>query len=111
MNTGAFSITASQIKHSFLLPDLLLHDMGPGLDDSYTEGSALTSEWRTPALWGFRFISKFTGGQVFLMHDGRAKSIEQAISMHGGEAMQSKESFQQLTDNQKAQVVKFLKSL
>ena len=45
------------------------------------------------------------------MHDGRARTIEQAIALHGGEALQSKQSFDQLNANQKAQVIKFLKSL
>ena len=83
----------------------------PGLDDHYTEGTALTSEWRTPALWGLGLSQNSQGGKYFLLHDGRAGSIEQAITMHGGEAQQSNQSFQQLDDNEKAQLIKFLKSL
>lgn len=70
--------------------DLLLHDMGPMLDDGYTEGYALTSEWKTPALWGLGFSKDTQGGSYFLLHDGRATSIESAINYHGGEAEQSK---------------------
>ncbi len=111
MSTGNFPIAALSNKTFFPFTDMLLHDMGTGLNDGYTEGTALTSEWRTPPLWGLGLSQNSQGGQFFLMHDGRAKSIEQAIEMHGGEAQQSNQSFQQLKDNQKAQLVKFLKSL
>ncbi len=91
--------------------DLLLHDMGSGLDDGYTEGQALTSEWRTPPLWGIGLAKKSQGGQYFLMHDGRARSIEQAILMHGGEATGSKNAYQQLTTGEKQKLIKFIESL
>lgn len=83
----------------------------PALDDQYTEGTALTPEWRTPALWGLGLSKKSQGGEYHLLHDGRAKSIEQAILMHGGEAEQSKNKFQQLPSNEKARLIKFLESL
>ena len=111
MKTGPFPITALSNKIFFPFTDLLLHDMGPGLNDGYTEGTALAPEWRTPALWGLGLSQNSQGGQLFLMHDGRAKSIEQAITMHGGEAEGSKQSFLQLNDSQKAQLIKFLESL
>jgi len=91
--------------------DLLLHDMGSGLDDGYTEGQALTSEWRTPPLWGIGLSKKSQGGQYFLLHDGRARSIEQAIIMHGGEALNSKNAYQQLTSGEKQKLIKFIESL
>ncbi|MCL9809823.1 di-heme oxidoredictase family protein [Flavobacterium luminosum] len=91
--------------------DLLLHDMESGLDDGYTEGQAQTSEWRTPPLWGIGLAKKSQGGQYFLLHDGRARSIEQAILMHGGEALNSKNSYQQLTTGEKQKLVKFIESL
>lgn len=91
--------------------DLLLHDMGPGLDDSYTEGFALTAEWRTPPLWGLGLSKDAQGGTYFLLHDGRASSIEQAILLHGGEADQSRNNFSQLTDQERQQLIKFLESL
>ena len=109
--TGNFPIAALSNKTFFPFSDMLLHDMGAALNDGYTEGTALAPEWRTPPLWGLGLSQNSQGGQYFLMHDGRAKSIEQAIEMHGGEAQQSKQSFQQLNNNQKAQLIKFLKSL
>jgi CxxC motif-containing protein (DUF1111 family) len=85
--------------------------MGSGLDDGYTEGNALTSEWRTPPLWGLGLSSTTQGGQYFLMHDGRARSIEEAILLHGGEAEKSKNQFLNLSESEKADLIKFLESL
>jgi len=111
MKTGNYPVAVLSNKTFFPFTDMLLHDMGAALNDGYTEGSALTSEWRTPALWGLGLSEKSQGGQVFLMHDGRAHSIEQAIGLHGGEAERSKQSFQQLNEAQKSQLLKFLTSL
>lgn len=91
--------------------DLLLHDMGEGLNDNYTEGTATTREWRTPPLWGLGLAKDSQGGSYFLLHDGRAHSIEAAILLHGGEATKSKEAFQNASDAQKAKVIRFLESL
>lgn len=91
--------------------DLLLHDMGPDLDDGVTEGSAETYEWRTPPLWGLGLSPDSQGGQYFLLHDGRAKSIEEAILMHGGEAEASKTKFQQLSIENRQAILTFLESL
>lgn len=91
--------------------DLLLHDMGPGLDDGATEGSAETYEWRTPPLWGLGLSPNSQGGSFFLMHDGRAASIEEAILLHGGEANNSKIQFVSLSEDDKEALIKFLKSL
>jgi CxxC motif-containing protein (DUF1111 family) len=91
--------------------DLLLHDMGAGLDDGVTEGSAETYEWKTPALWGLGLSPNSQGGSYFLMHDGRARSIEEAIIMHGGEAQNAKENFVALTESDKKSILKFLESL
>ena len=91
--------------------DLLLHDMGSGLDDGYTEGSALTSEWRTPPLWGLGLSPDSQGGSYFLLHDGRATSIEQAIEAHGGEGQASRDAYQQLSTTDREALLRFLESL
>ncbi len=91
--------------------DLLLHDMGPGLDDGYTEGTAKTSAWRTPPLWGLGLSPNSQGGEYFLMHDGRAKSIADAIQMHGGEATNAKNNFNAINITGRQQIIKFLESL
>lgn len=103
----------SQLSFKAFAPytDLLLHDMGSGLDDGYTEGTAKTYEWKTPPLWGIGLSENSQGGNLFLMHDGRASSIEQAIIMHGGEANNSKNAFLNLTQSEKNALLKFIKSL
>lgn len=111
LTTGPSSIVALANKTFHPYTDLLLHDMGRGLDDGYTEGSATTPEWRTPALWGLGLSKRSQGGQYFLLHDGRAKSIEEAVLLHGGEGQQSKNNFQQLTADEKNTLISFLESL
>jgi CxxC motif-containing protein (DUF1111 family) len=111
LTTGYSPIAAlsNQIINPFT--DLLVHDMGPGLDDGYTEGNAKTSEWRTTPLWGLGLASSVQGGNVYLLHDGRAHSIIQAIQMHGGEASVSAGRFNGLSGSDQAAILKFLESL
>ena len=111
LTTGPSSIEPLSNKVFHPYTDLLLHDMGSGLDDGYTEGSAKTAEWRTPALWGLGLSKKSQGGQYFLLHDGRAGTIEQAILLHGGEGQPAKTIFQQLSPADRALLIKFLESL
>ena len=111
LKTGVSSINALSNKTFFPYTDLLLHNMGSGLDDNYTEGSAKTYEWKTPALWGLGLSKNSQGGNYFLMHDGRAQSIESAILMHGGEGQQSNTNYQNLSENDKQKLIKFLESL
>lgn len=103
------SALSNQTFHPY--SDFLLHDMGPLLDDNYPEGSANGFEWRTPPLWGIGLAKNSQGGQMFLLHDGRATSFEQAISFHGGEAASKKSAFNALSQSQKNQLIKFLESL
>lgn len=111
LTTGESTITA--ISHQIFSPytDMLLHDMGPGLDDGYTEGNAKTAEWRTPALWGLGLSKNSQGGVYYLMHDGRASGIAAAIALHGGEATASLSKYTALTNTDKQKLVKFLESL
>jgi CxxC motif-containing protein (DUF1111 family) len=109
--TGATPIAALSNKTFYPYTDLLLHDMGPGLDDGYTEGTAATYEWRTPALWGLGLSKNAQGGNYFLLHDGRARSIEEAIVLHGGEAQSSREGFQALSESDMKRLIQFLESL
>ena len=111
LHTGYSPIEALSNKKFHPYTDLLLHDMGSGLDDGYTEGSAKTYEWRTPPLWGLGLSPNSQGGKYFLMHDGRAQSIEEAILLHGGEGTSSRDRFNQLTVAEKEAVIQFLKSL
>ena len=111
LRTGPSPIEALAFRDIQPYTDLLLHDMGPDLDDGYTEGSALTAEWRTPPLWGLGLSKNSQGGQYYLLHDGRAKSIEAAILLHGGEGNSSREQFKALTETEKTQLILFLESL
>ncbi|GAB5418011.1 MAG: di-heme oxidoredictase family protein [Crocinitomicaceae bacterium] len=111
MQTGYSPIDVLSYKEFYAYTDLLLHDMGTELDDGYTEGLALTSEWKTPPLWGLGLSKDAQGGVYYLMHDGRAFSIEQAIQLHGGEGANSRSQYNQLTESEKTQLIRFLESL
>lgn len=91
--------------------DLLLHDMGPELDDAYTEGIATTAEWRTSPLWGLGLAAASQGGQGFFLHDGRATSFTEAIALHGGEAAAARAAFEAMTDDERRALFAFLESL
>ena len=90
--------------------DLLLHDMGPGLADKMGEPGATGSEWRTAPLWGIGLTAGVSGGEAYL-HDGRARSLEEAILWHGGEGEAAKEAFRTLSRHDREALVAFLKSL
>ncbi len=111
LKTGFSPIKGLSYKEFYPYTDLLLHDMGAGLDDGYTEGNALTSEWRTPPLWGLGLSKNSQGGTYYLLHDGRATSIEEAILLHGGEATGSRALYQALSSGEKQALIKFLESL
>lgn len=102
--TGENPIAALSRKLVPLYSDLLLHDMGPGLADGICQGEATGNEFRTAPLWGLHL-------RPFLLHDGRATSIEQAILAHGGEAANSRAAFFALTDKDRGEVLSFLGSL
>lgn len=90
--------------------DLLLHDLGAGLADNMGEANGTGSEWRTPPLWSIGLTAGVSGGEAYL-HDGRARTLEEAILWHGGEAEASKEAFRTMSQTNRAAVIKFLKSL
>ena len=90
--------------------DFLLHDMGPELADASPTGDASPAEWRTPPLWGLGY-TEAVSGHSFLLHDGRARSIEEAILWHGGEASAARAAFMALSARERAQLIAFLESL
>ncbi|MEM7616707.1 MAG: di-heme oxidoredictase family protein, partial [Pseudomonadota bacterium] len=71
--------------------DMLLHDMGPGLADNRPEARATGQEWRTPPLWGIG-LTEQVSGHTFFLHDGRARSILEAVLWHGGEAQSQRDT-------------------
>ena len=90
--------------------DLLLHDMGEALADGRTDFLANGREWKTPPLWGIG-LSKQVNGSQLLLHDGRARSVEEAIIWHSGEAQSSKLKFTRLSQSQRQALIYFVESL
>ena len=115
----------AELRNQLIHPysDLLLHDMGPGLADNLGEREATGAEWRTTPLWGIGLSACVTGGVVgpfqhavcapshSYLHDGRARTIEEAILWHGGEGEKSKAAYVALAAGDQAAVLKFLNSL
>lgn len=110
MMTGVSSISALSNRPVELYSDLLLHDMGDALADRRPDGGASGREWRTTPLWGLRLMRQFLNGDAFLMHDGRARTVEEAILLHGGEAQGSRDAFGALTPAQRAALLDFVES-
>lgn len=90
--------------------DLLLHDMGPALADGRPDFRASGSEWRTPPLWGIGLV-KVVNGHTDFLHDGRARSLLEAILWHGGEATQARERVRRAPGALRAALIAFLESL
>lgn len=104
----SFKVLSAQIIRPYT--DLLLHDMGPGLADGYSEFDANGTEWKTPALWGLGLTQRVSG-HTNLLHDGRARNITEAILWHGGEAEASKQKFMQMSKADRTALLAFLNSL
>ena len=122
----------------FPYTDLLLHDMGgscgqveretadggscaanenctwtlrcTGLADGKPEGNASGSEWRTAPLWGLG-LAKVVNERATFLHDGRARTIAEAILWHGGEAQRSQENFVAMSAADRATLIAFVESL
>ena len=99
--------------------DFLLHDMGEGLADPNPTGDlsagdgasgAGAAEWRTPPLWGIG-LTEAVSGHTYFLHDGRARSLEEAILWHGGEAAASRDAFAAAPPERRAALIRFLESL
>ena len=84
MKTGPHVIPQLSNVDVNLYSDLLLHDMGPTLADNRPDKQATGTEWKTRPLWGLRLVSEFLGGQAFYLHDSRATTLSEAITLHGG---------------------------
>ena len=90
--------------------DLLLHDMGEGLADHRPEFAADGREWRTPPLWGIG-LTEAVGGRAYYLHDGRARTLLEAILWHGGEAQDSRDKVAAMSPDDRAALLRFLESL
>ena len=134
-NAEPIAVLSNQTIYPYT--DLLLHDMGgscvvtqetlagdscssgsechyvqrcEGLADGLIQGDASGTEWKTPPLWGLGLVQTVNPRSTFL-HDGRARTIEEAILWHGGEAESSKQNFRNLPSANRAELLSFLESL
>jgi len=110
LRTADHPVRALAHRDVTLYSDLLLHDMGDALADNRPDGDASGREWRTTPLWGLRLMRQFLNGDAFLLHDGRARSVEEAILMHGGEAQRARDAFAALSPAQRAALLDFVES-
>lgn len=108
--TAAAAAEAQRNQLIWPYSDFLLHDMGPGLADQTPTGPVSGAEWRTQPLWGLG-LTQTVNGHTYLLHDGRARSIEEAILWHGGEAAAARDRFAAFDAAARAQLVEFLESL
>lgn len=111
MKTGD-TAELKELRNQTIRPytDLLLHDMGPDLADHRPDYEATGDEWRTQPLWGIG-LNKEVNGNEFFLHDGRARTLQEAILWHGGEAQASRTAFEALSREDRAALLAFLRSL
>ena len=110
--TGKSNDIPKALRRQVIWPhtDLLLHDLGPGLADGFTEGVASGSEWRTPPLWGIGHTMAVSKHTQFL-HDGRARNLLEAILWHGGEAEASRNRVVDMMPAERQLLLDYLNSL
>jgi CxxC motif-containing protein (DUF1111 family) len=103
-----FTVLSNQKVYPYT--DILLHDMGTSLADGRPDYLATGTEWRTPPLWGLGMVET-VNGNLRLLHDGRARSFEEAILWHDGEGEYSKQKFKELSKVEREALIQFLYSL
>jgi CxxC motif-containing protein (DUF1111 family) len=107
---GASAALSNTTIHPFT--DLLLHDMGAGLADNRPEFDASGTEWRTAPLWGIGLTGMVLAPQAEnYLHDGRARTLEEAILWHGGEATGAQQAFVNASAAARDDLIRFLRSL
>lgn len=104
----AFPALSSQVIHPYT--DMLVHNMGAGLADNRPDFKAGGQDWRTAPLWGLGLYETVNNPGYYL-HDGRARTLVEAIMWHGGEAAASQSYFSRLSKADRGSVLKFLGSL
>jgi len=108
--TGTSDTAALAHQHIWPYTDLLLHDMGDDLADHRPDYAASGSEWRTPPLWGIGLL-RTVNRHEYLLHDGRARGLEEAILWHGGEGEAARDAFRAMSAADRGALVRFLRSL
>ncbi|WP_424919382.1 di-heme oxidoredictase family protein [Achromobacter animicus] len=108
------SRNAKQPEHRFQLiwpyTDMLVHDMGDDLADGVSDGMATGREWRTPPLWGIG-LTKTVNPNATWLHDGRARTLLEAVLWHGGAAKPARDRVVDMTPEERADLIRFLESL
>ena len=89
---------------------MLLHDLGEGLADNMPEARATGREWRTAPLWGIG-LTKQVSGHSYFLHDGRARSLIEAVLWHGGEAKNQRDAVIEMPKTDRDALITFLESL
>lgn len=103
LTTGPSLVRSLDRQPVNLYSDLLLHDMG-SLGDGIAQGDAGVRDMRTAPLWGLQASAPY-------LHDGRARTVDEAIRVHAGEASTSRDRYQRLAPSQRSQLLEFLNSL
>ena len=103
MRTGSNEVAALDQVEFFPFSDFLLHDMG-SLNDGISQSGATGHEMRTAPLWGARIRKSF-------LHDGRARTLRDAILAHDGQGLAARERFARLPAREQAQLLDFIDSL
>ena len=111
LKTGSYpALPAIEHKTFSAYTDLLLHDMGEALADGRPDFKAGGNDWRTPPLWGVGLAHRVNAG-MFLLHDGRARNVEEAVLWHGGEAKTSAENYKRLSASDRQALLAFVNAL
>ena len=105
---AALPALAHQTIHPYT--DLLLHDVGDGLTDARRDFTAEGVEWRTAPLWGIGLVQVVLPAATFL-HDGRARTLAEAILWHGGEAQAARDAFRLAARPERDALISFLQTL
>jgi CxxC motif-containing protein (DUF1111 family) len=110
LTTGASDFAALAYRHIAPYSDLLIHDLGPGLADGRADFAASGRHWRTPALWGIGLSDDIGEGSGYL-HDGRARTLQEAVLWHAGEAGPARKRYASLSKRSREALLTFLRSL
>ena len=110
VTTGISEIASLSNQIIFPYSDFLLHDMGDELADKRTDFLANGNEWKTPPLWGIG-LTKIVNPKAQFLHDGRAKTIEEAILWHGGEGLNAKNKYKKLSLKDRNDLLAYINSL
>jgi CxxC motif-containing protein (DUF1111 family) len=111
LKTGKFpTLKAIENKQFHPYTDLLLHDMGDDLADNRPDFKAGGRDWRTAPLWGVG-LSRRVNGSMDLLHDGRARSVLEAILWHGGEAKKARDQFANMKKEDREALISFVHAL